>query len=104
MQIIDSKNLPSNFYEYKDFTAISTVNEIIEDVRNNGDKAVKKYCEKFDKKIEKTNPFSEENYRDKTYSSFWKYFDYYCNGLFFTRFKENIPTWQMFGSVRLSLP
>ena len=52
MQIITSKNLPSDFYDYKEFSAISSVNEMIEDVKNNGDNAVKKYTEKFDGKIE----------------------------------------------------
>ena len=52
MQIITSKNLPSDFYDYKEFSAISSVDEIIADVKNNGDSAVKKYTEKFDGKIE----------------------------------------------------
>jgi len=52
VQIITSKNLPSDFYDYKEFSAISSVNEMIEDVKNNGDNAVKKYTEKFDGKIE----------------------------------------------------
>ena len=52
MQIITSKNLPSDFYDYKEFSSISSVDEIIADVKNNGDIAVKKYTEKFDGKIE----------------------------------------------------
>ncbi len=52
MQIITSKNLPTDFYNYKEFEAISSVNEIISDVKNNGDSAVKKYTEKFDGKVE----------------------------------------------------
>ena len=52
MQIIKSKDIPSNFYDYKEFAAISSVDEIISDVKTNGDSAVKKYTEKFDGKIE----------------------------------------------------
>ena len=59
MQIIKSKNLPSDFYNYKEFSAISTVDEIIADVAQNGDAAVKKYCEKFDGKIDSLE-FSKE--------------------------------------------
>jgi len=52
MQIITSKNLPNSFFEYKSFDTLTTVDEIISDVQRNGDDAVKKYCEKFDGKIE----------------------------------------------------
>jgi len=37
-------------------------------------KEIIKEINSFDKKIEKTNPFSEENYRDKTYSSLRKFY------------------------------
>lgn len=63
MQIITSKNIPSDFYNYKEFSAISSVDEIIEEVKNNGDSAVRKYTEKFDGKIENlevTKPEIEE--------------------------------------------
>ena len=60
MQIIKSKNLPSDFYNYKEFSAISTVDEIIADVAQNGDAAVKKYCEKFDGKIDSLEVSKEE--------------------------------------------
>ncbi|MCQ2957503.1 MAG: hypothetical protein MJ180_01220 [Candidatus Gastranaerophilales bacterium] len=53
MQIISSKDLPLNFYNYKEFEAISTVDDISQDVKINGDVADKEYCEKFDGKIEK---------------------------------------------------
>lgn len=52
MQIINAQNLPEDFFEYKNFSIISAVDEIIEEVRMNGDDAVKKYCKKFDGKIE----------------------------------------------------
>ena len=60
MQIINSKNLPINFYNYKEFAAISTVDEIINDVRTNGDEAILKYCEKFDGKINNTEVSEKE--------------------------------------------
>ena len=52
MQIITSNSIPSDFYDYKEFAAISSVDEIISDIKSNGDSAVKKYTEKFDGKIE----------------------------------------------------
>lgn len=52
MQIITMQNLPENFFQYKEFDAISSVDEIISNVKTNGDSAVYKYCEKFDGKIE----------------------------------------------------
>ena len=60
MRIVNSKNLPSDFFEYKNFASLSTVDEIIEDVRQNGDFAVKKYCEKFDGKIENLEVTQEQ--------------------------------------------
>ncbi|MCR5505091.1 MAG: histidinol dehydrogenase, partial [Elusimicrobiaceae bacterium] len=60
MQIIKSKELPSDFYNYKEFTAISTVDEIISDVAKNGDDAVKKYCQKFDGAIDNLEVTKEE--------------------------------------------
>lgn len=60
MQIVNSKNLSEDFFQYKEFPIISTVDEIIEDVKLNGDKAVKKYCEKFDGKIDNLEVTKEE--------------------------------------------
>lgn len=60
MKIINSKEIPSEFFEYKDFDILYSVDEIILDVKNNGDKAVKKYCEKFDGKIENIEVSKEE--------------------------------------------
>jgi len=60
MQIINSQNLPEDFFSYKEFPIISTVDEIIEDVKNNGDIAVKKYCEKFDGKIQNLEVTKDE--------------------------------------------
>jgi len=48
MKIINYKDLNEEFYNYKEFPIISTVDEILEDVKLNGDAAVRKYCEKFD--------------------------------------------------------
>ena len=41
MQIINYKNIPDKFYETIDFENISSVNEIINDVKLRGDKAVR---------------------------------------------------------------
>ena len=60
MQIINSNELPENFYSYREFDIISTVNDIIEDVKSNGDMAVKKYCEKFDGVVENLEVTEEE--------------------------------------------
>lgn len=47
MQIINHKNIPDKFYETIDFENISSVNEIINDVKMRGDAAVKDYAKKF---------------------------------------------------------
>ena len=47
MQIINYKNIPDKFYETIDFENISSVNEIINDVKLRGDKAVKEYAKKL---------------------------------------------------------
>ena len=60
MQIITSNNIPSSFYDYKEFSAISSVDEIIADVKNKGDSAVKRYTEKFDGKIENIEVTKDE--------------------------------------------
>jgi len=60
MQIINSKNLPADFFNYKEFQILSTVDEIINDVKANGDIAVKKYCEKFDGKIDNIEVSKQE--------------------------------------------
>lgn len=60
MQIINYKDLKEDFYNYKEFEAISAVDEIILDVKNNGDEAVLKYCEKFDGKINSLEVSEEE--------------------------------------------
>lgn len=48
MQIIDSKNMSTNFFEKIEFETISSVEEIAKDVKNNGDEAVRKYTNQFD--------------------------------------------------------
>ena len=47
MQIINYKNIPDKFYESIDFESISSVNEIINDVKLRGDEAVREYAKKF---------------------------------------------------------
>jgi histidinol dehydrogenase len=51
MKIIKSKNLDKNFFSYQEPENISIVKKIIEDVKKNGDEAIKKYTHKFDKVI-----------------------------------------------------
>lgn len=48
MQIIDYKNLNRDFFEKIEFETISSVEEIVKDVRQNGDEAVKRYVKQFD--------------------------------------------------------
>ncbi len=67
MQFINYKELPETFYNYKEFEAISTVDEIIEDIKINGDNAVRKYCERFDGKIENFEVTKEET--DKAFQN-----------------------------------
>ncbi len=49
MQIIDYKDIGSDFFEKIEFETISVVDEIVKDVKNNGDVAIKKYTSQFDK-------------------------------------------------------
>lgn len=49
MQIINYENLEPNFFEKIEFEAISSVEEIAKDVKANGDAAVKKYIQQFDR-------------------------------------------------------
>jgi histidinol dehydrogenase len=48
MKICNYKDIDKSFFQKIEFESISSVNEIIADVRKNGDKAVKKYAKKFD--------------------------------------------------------
>jgi len=48
MQIINYENITNNFFEKIEFEAISAVEEIVKDVKSNGDEAVKKYIKQFD--------------------------------------------------------
>lgn len=48
MQIINYENLENNFFDKIEFEAISSVEEIIKDVKFNGDEAIKRYVQKFD--------------------------------------------------------
>lgn len=47
MKIIEYKDLNESFFEYHDFAEIGGVWQIIKEVKQEGDKAVKKYSEKF---------------------------------------------------------
>jgi histidinol dehydrogenase len=49
MKIVKSSELENNFFEFKDTEILPVVYEILKDVQENGDKAVKKYSKKFDK-------------------------------------------------------
>lgn len=48
MQIIKYENLNSDFFSKIEFEAISAVEEIVKEVRQNGDSAMKKYTKQFD--------------------------------------------------------
>jgi histidinol dehydrogenase len=48
MQIIKYEKLNSEFFSKIEFEAISTVEEIAKDVRQNGDSAIRKYTQQFD--------------------------------------------------------
>ncbi len=48
MQIINYENIENNFFEKIEFEAISSVEEIAKDVKQNGDDAVRKYTKQFD--------------------------------------------------------
>ena len=47
MKICNYKSLDEDFFSKIEFESISSVNEIISDVRKNGDKAVREYAKKF---------------------------------------------------------
>lgn len=48
MQIIDYKNIPDNFFEKIEFETISSVEQIANEVKTQGDDAVRKYSKQFD--------------------------------------------------------
>lgn len=48
MKVIDYQNIENDFFDKIEFESISSVEEIIQDVRKNGDSAVKKYTKQFD--------------------------------------------------------
>lgn len=48
MQIIDYKNIDNKFFEKIEFEAISSVDKIVQEVKNIGDEAVKQYVKQFD--------------------------------------------------------
>lgn len=48
MQIINYENIPNNFFEKIEFEAISAVEEIAKEVKNQGDIAIRKYSKQFD--------------------------------------------------------
>ncbi len=48
MRIINYENLSNEFFEKIEFETISSIEEIVKDVKNNKDEAVKKYTKQFD--------------------------------------------------------
>lgn len=48
MQIINYENIGNNFFEKIEFEAISSVEEIAKEVKNQGDDAIRKYTKQFD--------------------------------------------------------
>src|SRR5574344_2053292 len=48
MQILNYKDLDKSFFENQEFSEIKSVDEIVEDVKLNGDKALFEYTKKFD--------------------------------------------------------
>lgn len=60
MKIIYVNQLDRDFFEYKELDEIEVVKKILKDVETNGNKAVKKYTEKFDKIKLKTLEISKE--------------------------------------------
>jgi len=49
MKIVDYKNIPDEFFSKIEFESLESVAKIIEEVKTDGDKAVKKYSQQFDK-------------------------------------------------------
>ena len=49
MKIINYENIEDDFFQKIEFESISSVEEIARDVKENGDSAVRKYTEQFDK-------------------------------------------------------
>jgi|TARA_Y100000294_G_scaffold171440_1_gene184885 histidinol dehydrogenase len=60
MKIINYTELDENFYAYAETEELEVVKEILQDVKKNGDKAVLKYTEKFDKQKLKNLELSKE--------------------------------------------
>jgi len=60
MKIINYTELDENFYAYAETEELEVVKEILQDVKTNGDKAVSKYTEKFDKQKLKNLELSKE--------------------------------------------
>ena len=49
MKIYDIANIPQEFYSVIEFEELESVKKIINDVKKNGDKAIKQYTFEFDK-------------------------------------------------------
>jgi histidinol dehydrogenase len=47
MKIITKNEIPASFFEYREFENINSVTEIIKDVKEKGDEALRKYSKKF---------------------------------------------------------
>ena len=48
MKICELKNLPSEFFQKIEFQTLESVEKIVDDVKKQGDLAVKKYTQQFD--------------------------------------------------------
>ena len=48
MKIINASELTEKYYDYLELEKIEVVSQILNEVKNDGDKAVKKYTKKFD--------------------------------------------------------
>ncbi|MEA3344027.1 MAG: histidinol dehydrogenase [archaeon] len=64
MRIIAYDELDESFYEYEEMEDIEVVKQILNEVKNNGDKAVKQYSEKFDKIKLKNLEVSKDEIRE----------------------------------------
>lgn len=47
IKVIDYKDIPQNFYKYQEFAGVESVSAIIDDVKNNGDEAIRRYSKQF---------------------------------------------------------
>lgn len=60
MQIINFNEITQDFFEFKEFSGIEKVSEIISTVKKNGDKSVIEFSEKFGDGLISNLALSEE--------------------------------------------